>query len=46
MLNVCIVYKLNNWPRNPTNNFPQQNCLLGTVKLVRDAIKSKFTYNG
>ena len=22
ILNVYIVYELNNWPRNPTNNFP------------------------
>ena len=46
ILNLCIVYELNNWPRNPTNSFSLKNCLFGTVKLVRNAIKNKFTYNG
>ena len=45
ILNLHIVYERNNWPRNPTNNFPLKNCLFGTVKLVRNAIKNKFTYN-
>ena len=42
ILNLWIVYELNTWPRNPTNNFALKNCLFGTVKLTR----SKFTYNG
>ena len=42
MSNLYIVCESNNWPRNLTNNFPQTNCLFGTVKLVRIAIKSKF----
>ena len=46
ILNLYIVYGLNNWPRKPTNNFPLKNCLLVTVKLVRNAVKTKFTYNG
>ena len=45
-LSLYIVYELNTWPRNPTNNFTLKNCLFGTVKLVRNVIKSKFTYNG
>ena len=36
---------MNTWPRNPTNNFTIKNCLFGTVKLVRNTIKCKFTYN-
>ena len=43
ILNIYIVYELNNWPCNPTNNFSLNNCLFGTVKLVRNAIKSKIT---
>ena len=43
--NLYIVYEINNWPRNPTNNFSLKNCLFGTVKLVRNAIKSIFIYN-
>ena len=46
ILNSYIVYNLNNWPRDSSNNFPLKNCLSGTVKLLRNAIKSKFTYNG
>ena len=43
---VAIVYELNTWPRNPVNNFSLKSCLFGTIKLVRNTIKSKFTYNG
>ena len=45
ILNVYILYKLNNWPRNPTDNLLLKNGLFGTMKLVRNAIKSKFTCN-
>ena len=27
ILNSYIVYELNTWPRNPTNNFTLKNCL-------------------
>ena len=46
ILNLYIVYELNNWPRNPTNNFTLKNCLCGTVKLTKNKNKSKFTCNG
>ena len=46
IFNLHIVYELNSWPHNPTNNFPLKNCLFGTVKLERKGIKNKFTYNG
>ena len=46
VLNLYIVYELNNWPRNPTNNYTLKNYLFGTVKLTRNADKSKFNYNG
>ena len=45
IFNLYIVYELNNWPRNPTNNFSLENCSFGTVKSVRNTIKSKFIYN-
>ena len=44
--NLYIVYELNAWPCNPTNNFTLKNCLFNTVKLIRNTKKSKFTYNG
>ena len=44
IFNICIIYKLNTWPRDPTN-FTLKSCLFGTVILIRNAGKSKFTYN-
>ena len=41
-----LANELNHWPRNPANNFSLKNCFFGTVKLVRNAIKSKFIYKG
>ena len=41
-----IVDELNTWPHIPANNFTPKNRLFGTVKLVRNPIKSEFTYNG
>ena len=43
-LNLYIVYKLNNFPVNSNNNFSLIN-LFGTVRLVRNVIKCKFSYN-
>ena len=46
IISLYKVYQLNNCLRNPTNNFPPKNCSFGTVKLIRNIIKNKFTYNG
>ena len=46
ILSLYLVYELNHWPRDPTNNFPLKYFLFGTVKLVRNAIKSTCVYNG
>ena len=46
VLKFYIVYELNTWSRNPTNNFTLKNCFLSTFKLTRNADKSKFTYDG
>ena len=46
ILNLYLFYELNSWPRTPTNNFTLKKCLLGTVKLVKNTIKGKYTYNG
>ena len=46
ILNLYIAYELNTWPRNLANTFTLKKCLFGTVKLVRNSVKSKFTYNG
>ena len=46
ILNLHLLYDINTWPRNPTNNFTLKNCLFDAVKLTRNANKSKFIYNG
>ena len=44
IINLYMVYELNNWPSIPSNNFTLKNFLIGTVRLTRNAIKSKFIY--
>ena len=44
--NLYLDYELDTSQCNPTNNFPLKSCLFGTVKLVRNTIKSKFISNG
>ena len=34
IVNVYIVYDLNYWPKDPTNNFKFKNCLLGATNIV------------
>ena len=46
ILNLYIVYKLNTWPRNTTNNLTLNIFLFDTAKLTRNADKNKFTCNG
>ena len=31
IVNVYIVYDLNAWPSNPSNNFKFENCLFGAI---------------
>ena len=45
ILSLYIVYELNTWLLNPANSFALKNCLFDTVKLTRNASKSKLTYN-
>ena len=46
ILNLYIVYVLNNSPRTATNNLTLKKYLFGTANLTRSAGKSKLTYNG
>ena len=46
ILNLYMVYDFNNWPHNPTNSFPLKNFFKQTAKVVRNAMKTKFTNNG
>ena len=43
ILNLYIVYELDNWMHNPNNYFTLKNCLFDTFKLTRNADKSKST---
>ena len=45
IVNVYIVYDLDAWPRNPTNNFKFKNCLFGATTIVKNNDKEKYVYN-
>ena len=36
-INVYIVYDLDAWPRNPTNNFKFRNCLFGSTSVAKNS---------
>ena len=46
IVNVYIVYDLDAWPRNPTNNFKFKNCLFGATNVVKNSDKEKYVYSG
>ena len=41
IVNINIVYFLDAWPRNPTNNFKFKNCLFDTTNIVKNSDKKK-----
>ena len=46
IVNVYIVYDLDAWPRNHTNNFEFKNCLFGATSIVKNSDKEKYVYSG
>ena len=42
ILKVYIVYNLDPWPRNPTNNFKFKNCLFGATNIVKNSVKKSM----
>ena len=42
IVNVYIVYFLDAWPRNPTNNFKFKNCLFDTTNIVKSSDKKSM----
>ena len=46
IVNVYIVYDLDVWPRNPTDNFKFKNCLFGATNIVKNSDKEKYVYSG
>ena len=43
---VYIVYDLDDWPRNPTNNFKFKNSLFGATNIVKNSGKEKYVCSG
>ena len=46
IVNVYIVFDLDAWPRNATNNFKFKNCLFGATSTVKYSDKEKHVYSG
>ena len=46
IVNVYIVYELDAWPRNSTNNFKFKNRLFCTTNIVKNSDKEKYVYSG
>ena len=46
VINIYISYILNQWPRDLTRDFTLDNCLLGSVKLTKNADPDKHLYAG
>ena len=46
IINIYIVYDLDTWPKDPTNNFKFKNCLVGATDIVKNSDKEKCVYSG
>ena len=46
IINIYIVYDLDTWPKDPTNNFKFKNCLFGATDIVKNSDKEKYVYSG
>ena len=46
IVNVYIVYDLDAWPTNPTNNFKFKNCLFGETSVLKNRDKEKYVHIG
>ena len=46
IVNVYIVFDLDAWPGNPTNNFKFKNCLFGATNIVKNRDKENYVYSG
>ena len=46
IVNFYIVYDLDAWPRNPTNNFKFKNCLFRATRTLKNSDKEKYVYSG
>ena len=46
IVNVSIVYNLDNWPKNLLRKFTLKNSLFRATNLVKNSDKEKYMYNG
>ena len=46
IVNAYIIYDVDAWPRNPTNNFKFKNCVFGAASIVKNINKEKWVYSG
>ena len=46
IINVSVVYNLDDWPRNPGNNFKFKNRLFRATSVVKSSNKEKCVYSG
>ena len=46
IVNVYLLYDLNNWPKDPINNFKFKNCLFGVTNIVKNSDKEKYVCSG
>ena len=46
IVNIYIVYDLDAWPKNPTNNFKLKNSLFGATNVIKNSDKEKYAYSG
>ena len=46
IVNAYVVYDLDAWPRNCTNNFKFKNGLFGASNISKNSYKEKYVYRG
>ena len=46
LVNVFIVYDLDAWPRNATNNFKLENCLFEATSIIKNSDKENYVHIG
>ena len=45
IVNIYIIYDLDDFQRNPTNSFKFKNCLIGATNVVKNSDKEKYVYS-
>ena len=46
IVNVYIVYDLDDWPKSYLRSFTLNNCLFGVNNIVKSSNKEKYAYSG